>query len=368
MELAHSKIVIGDIILDEIILQLKGSVPEAVGATVTVLLTATLGLCGYFFKRKFLKNREEEKIPITPEASEILDEAEKLIHDVASGIIRAARPFQYNDPLDINDLYEIWSDESKFSMGKEEFFELFDKLMVQRRLPGFLRKGDDLYIEEDHFAWKAELSVEEKVAIAIKAVTKIESGQTIALDAGSTTVEIAKKLALELKSRNLTKITVVTNSFHVADEILSVAIDLGLPDEHELLTVFMVGGRVRLNTLAIVDDDERVDVEVFHNFDKVLPSLGGADIAFVGTNGITKDTGFTTTDIDEVRSKRSIIENSRKTYIVSDPTKFGVAQTLQFADFCDTIDIITTKVGDRRVLREIETHAEAAGTLIEYVS
>ena len=119
------------------------------------------------------------------------------------------------------------------------------------------------------------------------------------------------------------------------------------------LKIYIVGGRVRLNTLAIVDDDS-VGADVFNDYNDILSSLGGADIAFVGTSGISRKEGFAVQQKTEVATKKSILNHSKRKIVVADPSKIGLLQGNSFAGFDENIEIITTKHGDRRILREYE--------------
>ena len=353
--------------LDSLIESLLGALPSAVSAVVSAAAAGAAALVGYRLRRRSKILRappDAEGAPdkgegikktsteVEPSDSATLDETETAIKSLALGILRVARPYQKHEPLTIDQLHDFLYAEHETKLSSADFRKTLTSLFRRSRLPGLKRDGEDIYIEEEHYAWKTLLAVDEKAQIGRKAFSMIKSGDVIAIDAGSTSLEIAKCIAAGFRDQSLSQIVIVTNSYLVADAIVSTSMDLGLKDHDPMFRLYVVGGRVRLNTMAIVDDNTAIDEDVFHDFDRVLPALGGADIGFVGTNGIMKEKGFTTTDPGERRSKASLLKHSRRRVVVTDPSKFGLEQDQIFADFSDQIEILTTRQGDPRVLRE----------------
>jgi len=89
---------------------------------------------------------------------------------------------------------------------------------------------------EPTFGEKKVTLLKEKHAIAKKAVELIDEGDTILLDAGTTTFEVAKEL------RTFSKLTVITNDINISQELLS----------HPGIEIIVVGGMLRKETLAMV--------------------------------------------------------------------------------------------------------------------
>jgi len=77
------------------------------------------------------------------------------------------------------------------------------------------------------------------------------------------------------------------------------------------------------------------------------------DVAFVGTNGITAEHGFTTPDPDEAAVKRALIECGRQVVALADASKFGIDTAVRFAA-AGEIDVLVTdsdvSAADRRAL------------------
>lgn len=159
---------------------------------------------------------------------------------------------------------------------------------------------------------KESTMVEEKKAIGAYAASLIEEGDTVVIDAGTTTIHIVRNLQIN-------KGKIVTNFLKAALEIPY------KPDIEVLLT----GGTLRFSTQALVGP-------VAENFLEHIK----VDKAFVGTNGITLD-GFSTPNVLEAATKRAMVKCAEKVFVVSDSTKFGKESFVRFADI-DEVDCIIT--------------------------
>lgn len=155
----------------------------------------------------------------------------------------------------------------------------------------------------------------EKQAIANKAFDLLENHDTIVLDAGTTTYELAYLIG----QSNL-HLTIVTNSMIVFKELA----------KNPNVELIILGGKVRTNTLASVGS---AAVELMQRL--------FVDKAFLGTNGISLNEGFTTTDMDEAGIKRAMIQSSKQRIILADNSKFNKVYINQFAPV-SMVDIIVT--------------------------
>ena len=66
---------------------------------------------------------------------------------------------------------------------------------------------------------------------------------------------------------------------------------------------------------------------------------------FFGTNGITKEEGFTTPDVGEAQVKQTAVQQCQKSYILADSTKFGNISAVTFAPFSGSV-ILTEETVD----------------------
>lgn len=167
----------------------------------------------------------------------------------------------------------------------------------------------------------------EKERIAKAALDLVPDEGAILLDAGTTTARLASALPADRE------LTVVTNALDIATRLAS----------NPLLTVLMIGGRVRGRTLAAVDSwaaDMLRDLYV--------------DVAFIATNGVSVERGLTTPDPTEASIKSLMVASARRTVLLADHTKVGNDHLVKFADL-DQIDTVITDSGlDTRLHADLE--------------
>ena len=158
---------------------------------------------------------------------------------------------------------------------------------------------------------REDLLTEQKERIAKVALDELPDGGSIIIDVGTTTAHFARLLPTDRE------LVVVTHALPIANLLVS------WPN----ITVYLLGGVVRPRTLAAIGDWTR------HNL---------ADVAFIGTNGITATRGLTTPDLGEAAVKRALIAAARRTVVLADHTKFGRED---FAHVCD-LEAIDTVISD----------------------
>lgn len=164
---------------------------------------------------------------------------------------------------------------------------------------------------------KATRMADEKQRIAKQALHYVPQGGTILLDAGTTTLALARQLPTEID------VTVVTNDVSIALELAN----------RPNVNVLLIGGRLRKNVLANVDD-------------WALRTLGdlSVDVAFIATNGVSVARGLSTPDVAEAATKRAMVAAGRRVVLLADHTKISDEHFVRFADLAD-IDVFVTDVG-----------------------
>lgn len=155
----------------------------------------------------------------------------------------------------------------------------------------------------------------QKAAIARAAAALVQPGQTIFLDAGTTTLALARAL------RARSDITVASNSVPVAVELA-----------HRLQLV-LTGGSVKESTLALVGPLAERAIEQMH-----------VDIAFLGMNGVSETAGLTTPTWDEAATKSRMIAAARQAVILVDSSKLGAVTFARVAGL-DEVDLLITDDG-----------------------
>ena len=126
----------------------------------------------------------------------------------------------------------------------------------------------------------------------------IRDGETIILDSGSTTVEIAR----QIRQMKFESLTVITNALNIAMELS------GLPQ----IRVMMLGGLLRQTSYSLVGPDA----------EQALAKLS-ADRLFLGVDGLDPNVGVTTPDPLEAALNALMIRVSRQTIAVLDASKLG---------------------------------------------
>jgi DeoR family transcriptional regulator of aga operon len=154
----------------------------------------------------------------------------------------------------------------------------------------------------------AELSYEqslgaaalEKAAIAKAAALQVSSGDSIIIDAGTTTTFLARALVAR---RELTDLVVFTNSTSAAHEL-----EPAIPR----FSVVLSGGTLRPLQHSLVDPMGGRIIETIH-----------ADTAFLSCSGIHPDTGVTNINISEAEMKIRMLKATGRHILLADPSKFG---------------------------------------------
>jgi DeoR/GlpR family transcriptional regulator of sugar metabolism len=135
----------------------------------------------------------------------------------------------------------------------------------------------------------------EKEIIGHIAASLVVDGDSIALDVGTTTLEIAKHLV----SRH--NLTVLTPNLRIATL---------LADKKEIRLI-LTGGIVRPGELSMVGEIARRTVESFY-----------VDKLFLGIGAIDADAGLTEYNLDDAVIKQSLIKNAKEVIVVADSSKF----------------------------------------------
>lgn len=164
---------------------------------------------------------------------------------------------------------------------------------------------------------RASLSQSEKSAIGKAAADLISEGDTIILDIGTTTLEIARNI------KNMRNITVLTNSLAILNELAA-----------SDYNVYCLGGRINADELSMSGD---LTANALRNF--------FVDKAFIGAGGITFSEGVSDYNSEEATVRRTVIQRANKVVLVADSGKFG---SNAFAFVCP-IENIDTIVSDENL-------------------
>lgn len=153
----------------------------------------------------------------------------------------------------------------------------------------------------------------EKAAIGALAAGFIEEGDTILLDAGSTT----RQIALELRHRR--RVIVVTNALNIAWELASTDLE-----------VVLTGGQLRRGILSHVGPLAEQAIAALH-----------VDKLFLAANGVDIDKGVTTPSLIEAQTKRTMVARATRVILVADHTKFGRVTFSRICGLDQVHDVVT---------------------------
>jgi DeoR family fructose operon transcriptional repressor len=167
---------------------------------------------------------------------------------------------------------------------------------------------------EPMLAAREVVNAEEKLRIATKAVDEVPERGSVIIDSGSTT-------------QGLAAVFPVDRDVHVVTNSLTAAVTLS---RRGLGQLTVLGGAVRTNTLAMVDETTRAELQHMT-----------VDVLFTSCDGLSFQHGLTTPYREEHMIKRAMIERARRVVALVDQSKFGNVQMFSFAAF-DEIDVLVT--------------------------
>jgi DeoR/GlpR family transcriptional regulator of sugar metabolism len=177
---------------------------------------------------------------------------------------------------------------------------------------------------------------EEKERIGALAASQLRSGETVILDAGTTTLAMAMALP-----RDLRDLMVITSS-------LDIAIAL---EDHPGAAVIVTGGSLKktgrnLRSRSLVPP-----------FACSLLEQVNADCAYLCCAGIDAQRGFTNAHFEEVEVKRAMLRAARRAVMLGDRGKIGHVAGARIA----TMREISTLITDRKAAPADVAALEAAG-------
>ena len=179
---------------------------------------------------------------------------------------------------------------------------------------------------------KETLHHAEKVRIGHAAAQMIRDGETIMLDSGTTTAEVARQIRfLRLRSLN-----VVTNALNIAMELANVP--------H--VRLIMIGGVLRQMSYSLAGPPAEQTLRGLH-----------ADRLFLGVDGLDPEIGLMTPDVVEAQLNAVMIQVSREVVVVADSSKFQ-RRSLSVIAKLDVVHKVITDTGvDSEVLAALHARS-----------
>lgn len=168
--------------------------------------------------------------------------------------------------------------------------------------------------------------LEEKQRIARKAVSLIESGDIIIIDAGSTGELIATYLPDNIP------LTIICSALNIASIVSS------KPN----CSLIVTGGYYHRSSM-VLESNEGLN----------LLKQNRANKTFITASGVSLKLGVTCSNFFERTTKQTALKAAITKILVADSSKFGMVKTGHFADIDDFDIIITDKGIDEKILQPI---------------
>jgi DeoR family fructose operon transcriptional repressor len=194
---------------------------------------------------------------------------------------------------------------------RRDLSDLADRDLVERTHGGAV-PVTNVGVEQP-FNQRVMHNLEHKQPIGERAVKKIQEGQVVYFDAGTTTMQAAKKVPDDLSNVYVTNSPLLLSRLAQGEE-----------------TVKLTGGQYRRETRALIGPTAE-DYIRKSNF----------DLAFLGVNGISKDGELSTPNESEAELKRLVLANTSRVVVVTVTEKFGEQTFRQFGSV-DEIDLLIT--------------------------
>lgn len=170
--------------------------------------------------------------------------------------------------------------------------------------------------------------VTEKQKIAALIADLVRDGETLMLDASSTSVYVAKALREKRK-----KLTVITNSVEILMELFHV------PE----WTVISAGGVFQGELLALQGPVTDQVVRSYH-----------VDKAVISCKGLSLGCSFTDSDEQNASCKRAMLKSANERILAADSSKFGEVAFTRVAQWSDITKLVTDQKPSQQWLQELE--------------
>lgn len=178
---------------------------------------------------------------------------------------------------------------------------------------------------ESKFEIKGSLHSAEKEAIGARASELVKDGDTVFVNAGSTTLSLLKHLAER-------RVRVITNNAAAPNVIAESAMEL-----------ILVGGEYRHTSRSLFGDLAAATISQIH-----------ANVCVLGTNGISVRHGLTTSVYPEAAINRLMVDRCiGPVIVVADGTKVGAVSNFTSLPLSVVATLVTDESADPAELRAI---------------
>lgn len=176
-----------------------------------------------------------------------------------------------------------------------------------------------------------------KQQLAKSACQMIEDGETIMIESGSCCALLAQEIASTKKD-----VTIITNSSFIADYIR----------QYAQVKIILLGGEYQKEAQVVVGPMTRRCVEAFF-----------VDKFFIGTDGFSRNTGFTGNDYMRSETVRDMARQAAHVIVVTESSKF---QQVGLVNLLPTQDVYCV-VTDGMIPQESEEYLQSQNVIVKKV-
>jgi DeoR/GlpR family transcriptional regulator of sugar metabolism len=211
--------------------------------------------------------------------------------------------------------------------------------LEQRGLLRRVHGGAVLLNSDVNYTQRLQFDQLQKKAIGRTATNLLRSGQTVYIDAGTTTLEMARAVRQGLP--HITHLNIVTHGITIASELAG----------QTPYNVHLIGGDVYQNALSTVGPVALEQINKLH-----------IDTFFMGAVAVSNSDGWGNSNHVEVMVKRAVLERSKQTFALVDSAKWKQESYAKIVDFA----VITKWIVNRGLAVEAVEAAKAAKIVITY--
>jgi DeoR/GlpR family transcriptional regulator of sugar metabolism len=210
---------------------------------------------------------------------------------------------------------------------RRDFIRLSQMGLVLRTHGGIVSKKNAIYEYGLKTGDKNLNNHDKKASIAKQAVSIIHNGDTIILDGGSTTLEIAKLLC------NFQDLTLLTYGLDIAYET----------SRCENISTIIFGGIVNNRSMAVLGPDAVSMIRNYHS-----------DTLFLAANAMNLEKGLMTPNRMQADIKKELIKIANKVVVVADSSKINKTALFAFCPLDNVSTLITDECADHRFVEELK--------------
>lgn len=188
-------------------------------------------------------------------------------------------------------------------------------------------------LEPPYLQRRKEMSLE-KEWIGRAAASLVESGDTIAIDVGTTTLELAKALC------NVESVTVLTNSIAVANQLMESHSSGKFSGR-----IFVVGGELNPEQQSMTG-----------SLSESILSQFRVDKAFISVGGLSMERGISDYDPGETSMSRKMVEAAYQSIVLADESKLDKEAFVEIAPLSRVHTIVSNTAPSKEWISVLKSH------------